>query len=154
MKKSKKSIKIKFIPCNMLPDYLFYISEILLLTGCFKKYMANILLAEDEKITAALFQRQLARMGHTVMAVAGSCEEVIALTDSLKPDVVLMDMNLKYRTGGIDACNSIKKTNKKIKVIFVSAYEEFMFEDELKCCPYDGFIDKYLFEYKIAEILK
>jgi len=116
--------------------------------------MANILLAEDERVTVALFERYLIRMGHTVVGIADSVEQVLIQARQHKPDYILMDINLKYRTAGIEACKAVKKEHPDIKVIFVSAYEEFMFENELKDCVYEAFVDKYLFEFKIEELLK
>ena len=115
--------------------------------------MAKIILAEDETVTAILFKKKLERMNHEILAIAKSSQEVIDLAALYNPDIIFMDINLKFRSDGILACKEIKARNDSIKVVFLSAYEEFMFEKELQDCCYDGFIDKYLFEFKVREYL-
>jgi len=114
----------------------------------------NVIIAEDEILTAMLIKSKVERLGHNVIALAHSGEEVYNQAFILKPDIILMDISMEHRTAGIEACEKIKKINIKIKIIFLSAYEKNMFEDRLKDLNYDGFIDKLEFQTKLEEIFK
>lgn len=54
-----------------------------------------------------------------VVGCVSSGEEAVNAVDSLKPDVVLMDIMLKKMTG-IEACRWIKERNPQIRVIILS----------------------------------
>lgn len=61
--------------------------------------------------------------GMTLIGGAGSCEEAVARTRELDPDVVLMDIRLED-CSGIDACRSIKKISPGTKVIMFTTYAD------------------------------
>ncbi len=62
--------------------------------------MENILIVEDEAVTAMDLQRRLERLGYSVPAVAPSGEEAITLASEVKPDLILMDIVLKGKLDG------------------------------------------------------
>jgi CheY-like chemotaxis protein len=59
--------------------------------------MAQILIVEDDAITALDLQRAVTRMGHTVVARAFSAAEAMAAVQAYRPDVVLLDTHLRGR---------------------------------------------------------
>ncbi|MEN8263279.1 MAG: response regulator [Nitrospirota bacterium] len=116
--------------------------------------MKRILLADDELLVAMLFKDILEDFGHEVIAIAHSGKEAIKQTCELQPDFALLDINMEYRTAGIDACKSIKEKCPDIKVYFLSAYSKDTFNSELAHVQYDGYIDKIGFEDTVEELLK
>ncbi len=52
----------------------------------------NILIVEDEMITAIDLRNQLRRFGYEVNALAKSGDEAVRLSEELHPDLILMDV--------------------------------------------------------------
>ena len=89
---------------------------------------ANILIVEDEAIVAADLEAELEIMGYEVCAVATLAEEAIGLAETLRPDLVIMDIVLRGEMDGIEAARQIKD-RLYIPVIFLTAYaDESMLE--------------------------
>jgi PAS domain S-box-containing protein len=109
----------------------------------------NILIVEDETIVAEDTRDALIEVGYTVQDIAGSGEEAIEQAKTLKPDLVLMDINLK---GSIDGIQAAAKINVKlnIPVVYVTAYTDRKTLDRIKSTNPYGFILK---PYKIKELL-
>jgi CheY-like chemotaxis protein len=82
---------------------------------------AGILIVEDEHIVAWDLQRQLTRLGYTVLGVVSSGEEAIAQTLQLRPDLVLMDIRLPGEMDGVEAAEHIRALV-PVAMIFMTAY--------------------------------
>jgi CheY-like chemotaxis protein len=82
---------------------------------------ARILVVEDEHIVAWDLQRQLTRLGHTVLGVVSSGEEALAQTLQLQPDLVLMDIRLLGEMDGVEAAECIR-ARVQVAIIFMTAY--------------------------------
>jgi CheY-like chemotaxis protein len=63
--------------------------------------MAQVLIVEDDRITALALQRALTRMGHTVVAHTASAAEALAVVHVHRPNVVLLDMDLRELPTGL-----------------------------------------------------
>ena len=63
--------------------------------------MAQLLIVEDDRITALALQRAMTRLGHTVVACTDSAAEALAAVHAYQPDVVLLDISLRGRQDGI-----------------------------------------------------
>ncbi len=102
---------------------------------------ANILVVEDEFITAADIQNSLQEMGFQVPATTGTGEEAIRMAGELAPDLVIMDITLAGRLTGIEAADRIGELY-GIPVIFLTAHsDQSMVERSLSSNPY-GYIVK------------
>lgn len=84
---------------------------------------AKVLIVEDESIIAMEIRRLLADMGHEVTATTDSAKEAVELARSGRPDIVLMDVNLKGEMDGIDAANMIHR-EQGIPIVFLTAYAD------------------------------
>ena len=84
--------------------------------------MARLLLVEDEQVNRDLFRRRLERKGYTVVAAENGLSAV-ALTQSEKPDLVLMDLGLPD-IDGWEATRRIKadRATAAIPIIALSAH--------------------------------
>lgn len=83
----------------------------------------NILIVEDEAITAMELQSKLTKFGYSVPCVTATGEEAIELADKLRPHLVLMDIML---AGEIDGTEAAKHITSKyhIPVVFLTAYND------------------------------
>ncbi len=81
------------------------------------------MIVEDEQIVALDLWAVLEDLGYEVAGHASSSEEAVTMALDLKPDLVLMDINLTGRFDGIDAARQIRLGTDSA-VIFVSAYDD------------------------------
>jgi AmiR/NasT family two-component response regulator len=82
----------------------------------------RIAIADDEPDMRDYFQQVLPRLGHTVVAAAGSGRELVELCRSKNPDLVITDIKMP-EMDGIDAAVQIYK-DRPIPVILVSAHQD------------------------------
>ncbi len=85
--------------------------------------VARILVVEDENIVALDISNGLKRLGYQVVRIVNSGEDAISSAIELKPDLILMDIQLKGMIDGIQAADAIRKKN-NIPVIFLTAYAD------------------------------
>lgn len=98
--------------------------------------MQNIIVVEDEVITAMDIQSRLEGMGYNVPAVSMTGEEAIKLADELRPDLMLMDIMLKGDMDGTIAADRISKKH-QIPIVFLTAYNDNKtFDRAKKSNPY------------------
>jgi CheY-like chemotaxis protein len=82
---------------------------------------SRILIVEDELIIAADLRNKLQRLGHDVIGMAMAGEEAILMADKLRPDLVLMDVQLEGQMSGIDAARTIQQRT-GVPIIFITAF--------------------------------
>jgi len=82
---------------------------------------AKILIVEDEAIIAMEIESNLKSLGYDVVASSDSGEDAIEKSDSLRPDIILMDIRLKGKIDGIEAADKIR-SRFEIPIIFLTAY--------------------------------
>jgi DNA-binding NarL/FixJ family response regulator len=85
--------------------------------------MLNILLAEDEKITALDLKMGLKRFGYNVIKVVDKGKDLIIEAKRMDPDVIVSDINLRDDISGIDAMHDILKS-KKMLVVIISGFND------------------------------
>ncbi len=87
--------------------------------------MANelILVVEDESIVARDIQYTLRRLGYRVPRTTGTGEEAIKLARELKPDLVMMDVQLRGVLSGVEAAAFIHNEN-STPIIFLTAFAD------------------------------
>lgn len=84
---------------------------------------AKILVVEDNAIIAFKLRYTLESLDYTVAAGSGSGEDAIEAALKNKPDLILMDINLKGEMDGIEATERIR-AEMHVPVIFVTAYSD------------------------------
>ena len=87
----------------------------------------RILIVEDEAVVAMEIQSTLESLGYVVIGAVNSGEQSVHIATAEKPDIILMDIQLKGELDGIDAASRIRAVS-DIPVIFLTAYAE---EDRL-----------------------
>lgn len=84
---------------------------------------ARILIVEDETIVAMDIEQGLKGLGYEVTGLAGTGEEAIRLAQQTRPDLVLMDIQLRGGMNGIEAAREIHQ-RWRVPVIFLTAYAD------------------------------
>lgn len=80
----------------------------------------NIMLVEDELITALDIQRMLEKVGYHVSATIASGEEAVQKVMEIRPDLIIMDIFLSDEMDGIEASDMIIRQF-DVPVIFLTA---------------------------------
>lgn len=80
----------------------------------------KILIAEDDPIHAMKMEMLLEEMDYQLMGVCSAKEEMLRSYKAIKPDLVLLDIELDNGSDGIDIANRINEEG-QVPIIFVSA---------------------------------
>jgi len=83
----------------------------------------TILIVEDEAIVAGDIQLQLQKLGYNPLPPTGSGERAVVLAKELRPDLVLMDIQLSGTLSGIVAAQIIRE-ELSIPVVFLTAFAD------------------------------
>jgi diguanylate cyclase (GGDEF)-like protein len=82
-----------------------------------------VLIAEDENIVAKDIAESLDRLGYRVAGVVTSGREAVEQAARVKPDLVLMDVNLRGDLDGIGAASALRD-NDGPPVVFLTAFSD------------------------------
>ena len=100
----------------------------------------DILIAEDEFITALQLEDQLLEDGLNVLGIVDTAERAVNFVQKQPPHLVLLDIRLKGEMDGIEAARIFN--NLKIPVIFLSAYADKDTRARMAEINYYAFINK------------
>lgn len=103
--------------------------------------VANILVVEDERITAEDIKVGLEFAGYKVPAICASGEDAVHKAGKLQPDLVLMDIKLEGKMDGIEAACEIRRLY-DIPVIYLTAYSDERTVERAKKTEPFGFLVK------------
>jgi DNA-binding NarL/FixJ family response regulator len=87
-----------------------------------------------------------------IVGEAVNGEEAIAQTEQLRPDLVLMDLNIRERDG-FQATREIKLRVPRTKVVILSMYDGEVYRRMAWRHAADGFIDKSSMKSALLEVL-
>ena len=82
----------------------------------------RVLIVDDDWLTAFHLQGLLGRLGYAVVAVAADARTAVDAAERERPDLVLMDIRLRY-SDGIQAAEEIA-TRFGIRPVYVSAHND------------------------------
>ncbi len=85
---------------------------------------SRILLVEDETLIAMDMSNVITDMGHSVIGVARTRAEAVALARDGKPDLITCDIRLADGSSGIDAIADILEFAPSVAVIFLTGFPE------------------------------
>ncbi len=100
--------------------------------------MKKILLVDDEESIHLLYREELEEAGYEVHS-ALSGEEALNTLEILKPDLVILDINMPGMNG-IETLRTMKEKIPNMPVILSSAYQEF--KQDLASWASDDYIVK------------
>jgi CheY-like chemotaxis protein len=101
----------------------------------------KVLIVEDDEIIQNVLEWRLDSLGYTICGKAVTAEDAVMLAGERKPDIVLMDIQLKGLIDGIQAAETIKRMY-KLPVIFLTASSKDEDLERVKMVRPDGFIVK------------
>ncbi len=84
---------------------------------------ARIMVVEDEAVISMAIQDRLAKMGHSVCGTAASGDEAVSLANDKHPDLILMDIQLRGNTDGVETARRIR-SRAQIPVIYLTAFAD------------------------------
>jgi two-component system, response regulator PdtaR len=108
----------------------------------------RVLVVEDEFFISLHMKELLETLGHTVVAIAVSAEEAVAIASTERPDVVLMDIRLIGPRDGIDAANEIRRRF-GIGSIFVTANTDPDTRKRAQAAQPIAFLEKPITEHRL-----
>ena len=83
----------------------------------------NCIVFEDNHIAQLALQAMINGIGHVCVNLYDSADDILAIIDETRPDIVMMDISLKGEKTGLEAVSELRsKTD--IPVIFLSAYND------------------------------
>jgi PAS domain S-box-containing protein len=83
----------------------------------------GILIVEDEGLVARDLEFTLAEMGYEVLGAVDSGDAALQAVSARRPDVVLMDVNIRGPKDGIDTADAINR-DFAVPVVFLTAYAD------------------------------
>lgn len=102
---------------------------------------ATILIVEDEPVVAADIKSSLQLSGYRVIGAVSTGEDAILVAKQKRPDLVLMDIQLKGQLSGIDTARRINAVL-DVPLIYLTAHTDGATINEAKTTTPFGFIVK------------
>lgn len=106
----------------------------------------QIMVVEDERITAKDIQSALESAGYEVTDLVYSGEDAVRKARDLQPDLVLMDIKLEGKMDGIEAAMQIRELY-DIPVIYLTAYSDTSIMQRAKMTGPSGYLLKEQFGF-------
>ena len=102
----------------------------------------TVLLVDDHQIVRVGFRRLIETTSDIrVLAEAQSGEESYQLVNDLRPDVIIMDINMPG-IGGLEAIGRLRKRNTKEKIIALTVHETEPFPSRVLAAGAQGYLSK------------
>jgi DNA-binding NarL/FixJ family response regulator len=100
----------------------------------------RVLLADDHVIVLEGLRRVLEPDFEIVGEVADG-QALVAATGSLRPDIIVTDISMPL-LNGIEAARQIRKTNRRVKIIFLTMHPDVTFAAEALCAGGSAYVLK------------
>jgi PAS domain S-box-containing protein len=113
----------------------------------------RILVVEDEIIVARDIQMQLAELGYEAVGHATRGEDAVVLADTLRPDLVLMDIQLAGEVNGIEAAHAIRDKC-SLPIVFLTAFASDDTIGNAKLAQPFGYILKPFSERELSTVIE
>ncbi|MCB1119960.1 MAG: response regulator transcription factor, partial [Verrucomicrobiae bacterium] len=102
----------------------------------------KILIVEDHPILVYGLQLMIEKEeGFEVTGVVNTREEALDLLETMKPDLVIIDISLQYQEG-VSLIKRIKNLEKQVPILCLSMHEELYFAEQCLRAGSNGFITK------------
>ena len=109
---------------------------------------------DNQDIRSALEQIVLMDSGYQLVGSFAGSEEAIRIIPHLKPNVVLMDINLGEQASGIDCVRALRPDNPEILFMMCTVYEEDEKIFEALSAGANGYILKKTTPNKLLEAIR
>ncbi|MFR3529735.1 MAG: response regulator [Lachnospiraceae bacterium] len=93
--------------------------------------MKKVLIVDDEYLQRELVKESVDwdRMDLCLVGEAEDGRQAVELTEKLKPDIIVMDINIPFMNG-LEVAKKVKETRPDIQIIILTAYGEFEYARE------------------------
>ena len=117
--------------------------------------MYRVMLIDDEKPTINLLRESIdwASLGLEVVGEAGSGIEAINKIDDIQPDIAFVDIRMPFM-GGIEFSKLASIRNPDLKIIILTAFDEFEYARQCIGLSVCGYILKPIVRSEIYDVLK
>lgn len=92
--------------------------------------MANILIVDDERSYCESIAQQLADEGHKT-TFATAAVEAIELAKECRPDLLLIEWNMRDAQGGLSIAEKIRQGNPALRIILMTGFPHKNSEQDL-----------------------
>lgn len=113
----------------------------------------RIVIADDESITRMDIREILQNADYEVIGEAGDGIDAVELCDTLKPDLLLLDIKMPIMDG-ITAARLIHEKNPAIAIVMLTAYNDSQFVDKAGEFGVVGYIVKPVNEKTLIPTIK
>ena len=112
----------------------------------------RVFIVEDEPIVLLGFERMVSATGHEVVGTAGNGEDAVEAILRLRPDVILMDVNLP----GMDGITALKKVQQHVEIptVLITGYRDLEVMERSRTPGVFGYLQKPVDEYEIRSMLQ
>ena len=101
----------------------------------------RVVIAEDHKMMRTLISELMTRHGFSVVGLAESGEDAIRLAGTVKPDVVLMDIDMPGM-GGVAATPLVLQAAPATRVVGLSSYSDKTTIDKMMAAGASAYVSK------------
>jgi CheY-like chemotaxis protein len=103
-----------------------------------RRFVATILLVEDDPNECLLYQRELGEQGHSVV-IARDGPQALAMCEGATPDLVIMDISMPGMDG-IDVMSRMLCKNNRLPIILNTAYASY--KEDFRAWAADAYVVK------------
>ena len=117
------------------------------------KCQREVLVVEDEAVTALHIRQLLESLGYCVSGIAASGEQAISLLEQHRPDLVLMDITLAGELSGTETAR-IVWDRFRTPVVYLTAHTDGATLQDIGAAGEHGFLTKPLRAQDLAPVLQ
>lgn len=114
---------------------------------------ARILIVEDDAIIAMDMEQILTHKGYNVVGRVDKGEKALSIVKEKKPEIVLMDINIKGNTDGIAVAKKLLD-ELQLKVIYITAYSDINMKERAFETEPIGYLVKPLRESELVAMIE
>ena len=108
----------------------------------------NVLIVEDSAMMRKIITKELVNAGHTIVGEASNGAEAVEMYQSLRPDVVTMDITMRGMDG-FTAAQEILAIDPDAQILILSNLNEDKYREKAQQLGVIGLVNKH----KSSEIL-
>jgi DNA-binding NarL/FixJ family response regulator len=101
----------------------------------------RLLLGDDHDIVVEGLRRILDQPEFEIVGVVSDGRSLLRAAEELQPDVIIVDITMPL-LNGIEAVRQIRKTNRKVIIIFLTMHSEVIFATEAIAAGASGYVLK------------
>jgi len=90
----------------------------------------KVFIVEDDQLLATALSMLVETLGYSVNGVADSASAAVDGVLKLRPEIVIMDVNLQAGGSGLEAARAIR-VQRDVPIIFYTAYGDHGFRDQV-----------------------